>query len=334
MAAQIIDGEKVAAEITEKLKVEIEELKAKGRGPHLHAIQANDDPGSRFYVKSQKQSCEDVGILYTLDELPPDSSEEALIEHVKKLNADRETTGIILQMPVPQGVDGRKIQSMIAPEKDVEGMHPANMGRLMYTRPDAIPVIGPCTPLGVVELIRSMGIEMEGKNVTVVGHSEIVGKPMALLMLGLNATTRVVHIFTKDLVHHTKDADVLIVAAGKSGAVYGRYSSARRKYKKDPANNPKPDVPDISPLVKADMIMPGAIVIDVAINRIPVGFDENGEPIKSKKTGKTRMQTVGDVDFEAAKETASYITPVPGGVGPMTVAMLLRNTVETAKMTR
>ena len=332
MAAEIIDGEKVAGEIIEKLAAEVEELKAKGHGPHLHAVQANDDPGSKFYVKSQQKSCEDIGIKYTLDELPADSSEEALVEHIENLNADADTTGIILQMPVPDGVDARKLQSIITPTKDVEGMHPANMGRLMYTRPDAVPVIGPCTPLGVVELIRSLGEDMEGKNVTVIGHSEIVGKPMALLMLGLNATTRVVHIFTKDLVHHTKDADVLIAAAGKSGAVYARYSSARRKHKKDPDNNPQPELPDISPLVKADMIMPGAMVIDVAINRIPVGFDENGETIKSKKTGKTRMQTVGDVDFEAVKEVASCITPVPGGVGPMTVAMLLRNTVEAAKM--
>ncbi len=327
MAAQIIDGDAIAAEITAGLKAEIEELKAKGKAPHLHAVQANDDAGSRMYVKSQKRSCEEAGIQYTLDELGPDASEEAIIEHIQKLNADPDCTGIILQMPVPAGVDGRKIQALIAPNKDVEGMTPMNMGRLFY----GDTTLGPCTAVGAVELVKRTGVEIEGANCTVIGHSEIVGKPIAVLMLGLNATTRVTHIFTKDLAHHTRDADILFVAAGKSGAVYRKYSAARKKWRKDPDNNPKPELPDLSPLVSADMIKPGAVVIDVAINRIPKGFDEDGAPLKNEK-GKAAMKTVGDVDFEAAKETASHITPVPGGVGPMTVAMLLKNTVEAAKL--
>ncbi len=329
MSAQIIDGDAIAAEIVGKLKAEIEELKAQGKAPHLHAVQANDDLGSRMYVKSQKKSCEEAGIQYTLDELPLDSTEDALVEHVQKLNADPECTGIILQMPVPAGVDARKIQSLIAPNKDVEGMNPTNMGMLMYADVN----LGPCTAVGAVELVKKTGVDIQGANCTVVGHSEIVGKPIAVLMLGLNATTRVAHVFTKDLAHHTKDADILFVAAGKAAAVYRKYSSARKKWRKDPDNNPKPELPDLSPLISADMIKPGAVVIDVAINRIPKGFDEDGAPLKNDK-GKTAMITVGDVDFEAAKEVASHITPVPGGVGPMTTAMLLKNTVEAAKLNR
>jgi len=315
MAAQIIDGEAIAAEIKEQVKAE-----AAGKNLHLHAVLAGDDFGAKFYAGGQQKGCEEVGIQYTLDQLPENATQQDMEEHIKKLNDDPSVTGIILLMPVPQGVDARALQQMIVPHKDVEGMNPTNMGRIVYndTR------LAPCTPKGVVELIKRTGVEVEGAEVTVVGHSEIVGKPIAILMLGLNATTRVVHIFTKDITPYCKDADILIVAAGKSGAVWNRYKREKKK-------NPDLALPDISPLVKADMIKPGAVVIDVAINRIPAGFDENGEPIKTSK-GKTKMITVGDVEFEKAKEIASHITPVPGGVGPMTVAMLLQNTVEASKM--
>lgn len=326
MPAGIIDGKQIADGIIEGLKAEIAELKTKGKVVHLHAVQVGENPASRVYIRNQQKSCEEIGIQYSLDELPADTTQEGLHQHIQKLNADPDTTGIILQMPVPPGLSARLAQRMITPEKDVEGMNPANMGNLVYG--EAKP--GPCTAVAVGELLRSTGQELEGKEVTVVGHSEIVGKPLALLMLANNATTRVCHIFTKDLSLHTRTAEVLIVAAGKSQAIWARYRSQKKKHDADPAGVPKPELPDLSYLISADMIKPGAVVIDVAINRIPVALDSDGNPELNEK-GRPRMKTVGDVDFEAAREVASLITPVPGGVGPMTVAMLLSNTVETAR---
>jgi methylenetetrahydrofolate dehydrogenase (NADP+)/methenyltetrahydrofolate cyclohydrolase len=327
MPAQIIDGEAVAAAIREELTKEIEALKAAGRVPHLHAVQVGENPASRVYIKSQKRNCEELGIQYTLDELPEDSTQEQVLEFIEGLNADAACTGIILQMPLPPGCDARAIQSRIAAHKDVEGMNPANMGRLLYGNPKP----GPCTAVGAVELIKRTGVDITGKPATVVGHSEIVGKPIALLLLALNATTSVVHVFTDDIRPYVEQADVLVVAAGKSQAMWLRYRSALKKHKKNPDKNARPELPDLSPLVPGAWVKPGAIVIDVAINRIPAGFDESGDPVLSKK-GKPKMKTVGDVEYEAASERAGYITPVPGGVGPLTVAMLLKNTVECAKL--
>jgi len=326
MAATILDGRAIAGEILAKLRVEIEELKKKGKGPHLVAVQANEDPGSRVYVKSQKKTCEDLGIAYTLDELPPTSSEEALLAHIQKRNADPTVTGIIIQTPLPEGVSLPKIQASITREKDVEGMNPANLGMLIYGNPR----IGPCTPMGAVELVKRTGVKIEGAATTVIGHSNIVGKPIAVLMLGLNASVSCVHIFTKDIRPYVKQADILFVATGKISFAWQAYSKALKKHQKDPSV-PKPPLPDLSPLVTADMIKPGAVVIDVAINRIPEALDANGEPVKDEK-GKPKMKIVGDVDFEGCKAVASFITPVPGGCGEMTVAMLLSNTVEAAKM--
>jgi len=320
MTAQIIDGEALARKITEQVTADVISLKRAGRPPVLHAVQANDNPGSRMYVKMQKQTCESVGIEYVLDELPVDSSEEALVAHIQKLNADRKVTGIILQMPVPEGVNARRLQAMIAPHKDAEGMSPANMGRLIYGKAEP----GPCTAVGAVELLKSTGVKIEGKDAVVVGHSEIVGKPIVNLLLGLNATVSCCHIFTRDLESYVRRAEILFVAAGKSQAVWTRY---QREVKKNPNLPP----PDLSPLIPATWVREGAVVIDVAINRIPVGFDKQGKPLLDAK-GKPKMKTVGDVDFEGAKERAAFITPVPGGVGPMTVAMLLKNTVDCARM--
>ena len=202
-------------------------------------------------------------------------------------------------MPVPQGIDARKVQMSIAPSKDVEGMNPQNMGMLVYGNPR----VAPCTALGAMELLKSSGVELKGKEVTVVGHSEIVGKPVTLMLLASlmeSATPTVCHIATRDLASHTRKADILIVAVGKAG------------------------------LIKGDMIKEGAIVIDIGINRVPV-LDEKGQAVLNEK-GKPRKKTVGDVVFEEAAEKASSISPVPGGVGPLTVTMLLRNTVECAKM--
>ena len=320
MPAQIIDGDAVAAKILATLKEQIAELKKKNRPPHLVAVQVGENPASKIYVRNQQKSCTDIGIDYTLDQLPENTDEASLIRKIHELNASPSVTGIILQMPLPPGVDARKIQAMINPLKDAEGMNPANTGRLLYGNPNP----GPCTAVGAVELLKSTGVPIQGQDAVVVGHSEIVGKPIGLLLLALNATVATVHVFTKDVPSYVRKADILFVAAGKSQAMWSRYTRDRQK-------NPNAPLPDLSPLIKADMLKPGAVVIDVAINRIPKSLDANGNPELNEK-GKPAMVTVGDVDFEAAKQVASWITPVPGGMGPMTVAMLLKNTVETAKM--
>ncbi|HHT9109991.1 MAG TPA: bifunctional 5,10-methylenetetrahydrofolate dehydrogenase/5,10-methenyltetrahydrofolate cyclohydrolase [Candidatus Brocadiaceae bacterium] len=297
MSAIIIDGESVAAKMRTRLIEEIDTLKKKGYYPHLKAIQVGENAASRLYVQNQQKQCEEVGIKYTLDELPADTKEGALIEHIKKLNNDHQVTGIILQMPLPEGIDAKKAQILIVPQKDVEGMNPANMGELVYgnTR------LAPCTAMAAVELVKSIGVEIKGKVATIVGRSAIVGKPVSLLLLDLSATPTICHSGTKDLSAQTKKADILVAAIGK---------------------------PE---MIKGDMIKPGAIVIDVGINRVKE-LDIQGNQIINPKTGKPKMKTVGDVEFAAAKEVASYITPVPGGVGPVTVVMLLRNTIEALKM--
>jgi len=320
MPAHIIDGEAVAAKVLNTLKQEVKDLKAKGKTPRLVAVQVGESPASKVYVKNQQRSCEEIGLNYTLDQLPENTDEAGLIQRVQDLNQAQSVTGIILQMPLPQGINARTVQAIIHPLKDVEGMNPANMGRVVYGNPNP----GPCTAVGAVELLKSLNVPIQGQDAVVVGHSEIVGKPISLLLLALNATVSTVHVFTKDLASYVKRADILFVAAGKSQAMWLRFQRERQK-------NPATPPPDISPLIKADMLKPGAVVIDVAINRIPKSIDEKGNPALNEK-GRPAIVTVGDVDFEAAKDVASYITPVPGGVGPMTVAMLLKNTVETAKI--
>jgi methylenetetrahydrofolate dehydrogenase (NADP+)/methenyltetrahydrofolate cyclohydrolase len=321
MPAQLIDGEVIAAGIREMLKKDVEQLKGKGVTPTLAAVIATDNRGARIYADNQAKSCAEVGIEYKLVELPPTSTEAEVVAGIQKLNADPGIHGIIIQMPLPEGVDARRLQMMIAPGKDAEGMTPANQGRVLYApqpflrKPKEsemgqeewlkkslgwpLPAPAPCTPIGAMTLIRSLGMDLYGKEAVVVGHSEIVGKPLGLLLVAHFCTTSWCHIATKDLAAQTKRADILCVAVGKAG------------------------------LVKADMIKPGAVVIDIGINRIPeIGPD--GQPVLTSK-GKPKMKTVGDVDFDGAKEVAGWITPVPGGVGPMTVVMLLRNTVEAAK---
>jgi len=354
MPARTIDGEAIAVRITERLAAEVDALKAQGRPPFLVAVQANDNAGSRIYVASQKKSCEAIGIRYEVDEQPLDSTQDQLLARIDQLNASPEVTGIILQMPLPDGCDSRTLQARIAPMKDAEGMCPANVGRVLLACSDAamkrrgtpkdyeawlaqslawdLPAPAPCTAVGSMELIRSTGLDLYGKHAVVVGHSEIVGKPMVLLLLAHFCTVTCCHIATPDLAEHTRQADVLVVATGKPQAVWNAYKRKLKKWKKNPDNAPKPPVPDLGPLVRGDMIKPGAVVIDVAINRLPKALDDNGDPVKNKK-GKNAMVTRGDVDFDGALEVASHVTPVPGGVGPMTTALLLRNVVEAAKAT-
>ena len=322
MPAKIIDGEALAESINQQISADAAELAGAGRAPKLVAVMVGDNPASKMYARMQAKSCEAVGIEYELIELPAEMSEADLLAKVEELNADAAVSGLILQMPVPPQIDARKVQVTIAPAKDVEGMHPENMGRLFYGGG----LVAPCTPMAAVELLRQTCDDLAGKETVVVGHSEIVGKPIAAILLqspDAAPTVTVCHVATKDLAAHTRRAEVLFVAAGVSQAKWMGYR--RRKKAGEEAK-----LPDLSPLISADMIAEGAIVIDVAINRIPKGFDDDGEPLKNEK-GKTAMKTVGDVDFEAAKDKAAAITPVPGGVGPVTVAMLLKNTIACAK---
>jgi methylenetetrahydrofolate dehydrogenase (NADP+)/methenyltetrahydrofolate cyclohydrolase len=321
MTATILDGEALAAKVTEQLKTDVA---AMANPPHLVAVQVGDPPASRVYVRNQRRTCEAIGLKYTLDQLPEAAGRHELLAAVDRHNADAAVSGIILQMPLPEGVNPREVQWRIDPAKDVEGMVPANIGRLVYGASD----FGPCTPLGALELIKLAGCPVEGAHAVVVGHSEIVGKPMVNLLLGMNATVTCCHIFTPDITPLTRQAEILVVA---TGARQARWQGYRRKRKKD-KNAP---LPDLSPLVKADMVRDGACVIDVGINRIPRSIDAQGNaevwPEGHKRAGKPRMITVGDCDFDGLKEKAGWLTPVPGGAGPMTVAILLRNCVELAK---
>ncbi len=325
MSAKIIDGEAVAAEIKQQVSADAAELSSAGKPPHLVAVQVGENPASKIYTNMQGKACEAVGIEYELLNLPDDISQDDLIARIEQLNTDDKVSGLILQMPVPPQIDARQVQIRIAPGKDVEGMHPENMGKLFYGGG----LVVPCTPMAAVELLRRTCDDLAGKETVVVGHSEIVGKPIAAILLqSLDAspTVTVCHVATRDLTAHTRRAEVLFVATGVSQARWLGYNRRRKA-------GENPSLPDLSPLIKADMLNEGAIVIDVAINRIPRGFDENGDPLKNEK-GRNAMKTVGDVDFEGAKEVVSAITPVPGGVGPVTVAMLLKNTVACAKGAR
>jgi len=283
MAAKLIEGEPVAEAIKEQVRKDIKGL---GRAPKLVGVLASDNPGAKYYAKSQEAACAEVGIKYELRQLAAGSTAADMEAQVAQINADGSITGAILLMPVPEGVNPRRIQQAIHPNKDVEGVHPANIGKLFYGDFS----LAPCTPHAVVALLLHAGVSLKGKETVVVGHSEIVGKPTVVMLLQSlmeSPTVTCCHIATRDLGLHTRRAEVLIVAAGKAG------------------------------LVKGDMVKEGAVVIDVGINRVKV--DE-------KKT-----KIVGDVEFEAAKERASMITPVPGGVGLVTTAMLLKNTVECAR---
>jgi len=322
VAAKIIDGQAVADQIKQRVAAEAADLAKAGKAPHLVAVQVGENPASKIYTNMQAKACQSVGIEYELLNLPAEMSQDDLLCRIAELNADPKATGMILQMPLPPQIDARAVQVAMNPAKDVEGMHPQNMGRLFYGGG----AVAPCTPMAAVELLRRTCDDLAGKETVVVGHSEIVGKPIAMILLqSLDAapTVTVCHVATRDLASHTRRAEVLIVATGVSQARWLGYS--RRKKAGE-----NPPLPDLSPLISAEMVKDGAVVIDVAINRIPKGFDENGEPLKNDK-GKPARVTVGDVDFEAVKDKVAAITPVPGGVGPVTVAMLLANTVACAK---
>jgi methylenetetrahydrofolate dehydrogenase (NADP+) / methenyltetrahydrofolate cyclohydrolase len=276
--AKLLEGKPIAERIKQEIRQEV--LGMKNR-PVLASVQAGDNAGAEAYAKSQNKLATDLGIDYQFHKLPADISEQALIDFIQKLNADKSVNGIILQMPLPQHIDYKRISRFIAADKDVEGMHPANIGKVLFGKAQLLP----CTPAAVMELLNATGIDPYGKETVIVGHSEIVGKPIALLLLDKFATVTVCHVGTSKagrLPEHVVRAEILIVAVGKAG------------------------------LIKGEWIKEGAVVIDVGINRID---------------GKI----VGDVEFEEAQKHASWITPVPGGVGPLTVTMLMRNLVRAAK---
>jgi methylenetetrahydrofolate dehydrogenase (NADP+)/methenyltetrahydrofolate cyclohydrolase len=276
--AKLLEGKPLAEKIKEAIKLEVGSLAHK---PVLASIMVGENAGALAYVKSQSKAAENLGIEYRLQNLPQDTAEAALLDLIRVLNSDKSVNGIIIQMPLPAAIDYKKISQFISPDKDIEGMHPANIGKLLFGKAKLIP----CTAASAMELINSTGIDLYGKEVVVVGHSEIVGKPLALLLLDKFATVTVAHIGTSKagkLEEHVRRAEVLVVAVGRAG------------------------------LIKGEWIKEGAVVIDVGINRV-------------------NDKIVGDVEFEAAEKRAGFITPVPGGVGPLTVTMLMRNLVAAAK---
>jgi methylenetetrahydrofolate dehydrogenase (NADP+)/methenyltetrahydrofolate cyclohydrolase len=269
----------------------------------------------------QARRCESAGIEYELLELPGETTQGELVERIGQLNADEGVSALILQMPVPPQIDAGAAQGAIRPGKDAEGVHPENMGRL-FTGGG---LVAPCTPMAAMELLRRACPKLSGMEAVVVGRSTIVGKPIALMLehVKVSATVTVCHSRTKDLAAHTRRAEVLVAATGLSQTRWERYCQQK-------AQGQDVEPPDLSPLIRADMVRQGAVVIDVATNYIPRGFDERGNPLTDAE-GQVLSRTVGDVDFEAVQGKAAAITPVPGGVGPVTVAMLLRNTLACAK---
>lgn len=279
MTAAIIDGKAIAKDVRAELKEEIDSLKAAGTTPGLAVVIVGEDPASHTYVNSKEKSSKEIGIYSEVHRFPADLTEEALLQKVNELNNDQNIHGILVQLPLPKHISEDKVIDAIAPEKDVDGFHPVNVGKMVIGKD----TFYSCTPYGIMKMLEKENISLEGKHVVVIGRSNIVGKPAALLSLMNNATVTICHSRTKDLPAIARQADVVIAAVG------------------------------IPNYVTADHLKPGAVVIDVGINRLESG------------------KLCGDVDFNSAKEVAGYITPVPGGVGPMTITMLLYNTVKSAK---
>jgi methylenetetrahydrofolate dehydrogenase (NADP+) / methenyltetrahydrofolate cyclohydrolase len=278
MGANILDGKKIASEIKEELKAEMSELVQKGMTLGLAVILVGNDPASRVYVNSKKKACEEIGINSKVLEMSENTTQQELEVTIEKLNQDEKIHGILVQLPLPEHIDEEKIIESIDSKKDVDCFHPENVGKLSI----GVGNIFPCTPAGIIEILKRNDIEIAGQECVIVGRSNIVGKPLAIMLLAENGTVTIAHSKTKNLEEVTKRADILISAVGKAG------------------------------LITKDMVKKGVVVVDVGMNRL-----ENGK-------------LVGDVDFGQVKEIASAITPVPGGVGPMTIAMLIRNTVEAA----
>ena len=297
--AKLINGNKISADIKNEIKQEVEELvRTKGLKPGLAVILVGENPASKVYVANKQKGCDEVGFASETIKMSDTASTEDILVEIDKLNNRKDMHGILVQLPLPPQVDKNMVLEAILPEKDVDGFHPVNMGRLVAQQECLVPA----TPSGIIEMLKREGIKIKGANATMVGHSEIVGKPCTLLLLNEWATVTICHIETKDLKMHTKNADILIVATG---------------------------VPN---LIKEDMVKEGSVIIDVGINRI-TKEKANPELLEWRKEDfETKGATlIGDVDFLRVEPKVSYITPVPGGVGPMTIAMLLANTLKVAK---
>ncbi|PMS33927.1 methenyltetrahydrofolate cyclohydrolase /5,10-methylenetetrahydrofolate dehydrogenase (NADP+) [Trinickia symbiotica] len=279
MTAQLIDGIALSKTLRAEVATRAAALAARGHKPGLAVVLVGDNPASEVYVRNKVKACEDNGIHSSYDRYPATLSEAELLARIDELNRDPQIHGILVQLPLPPHIDSHKVIEAIAPEKDVDGFHIANAGALLTGKP----LFRPCTPYGVMKMFEAHGIELKGANAVVIGRSNIVGKPMALLLLEAGATVTICHSKTRDLAAHTRAADVIVAATGRRN------------------------------IVTADMVKPGAVVIDVGMNR-----DEAGK-------------LCGDVDFAAVRDVAGFITPVPGGVGPMTITMLLVNTIEAAE---
>jgi methylenetetrahydrofolate dehydrogenase (NADP+)/methenyltetrahydrofolate cyclohydrolase len=280
MSAQIIDGKAIAADVRNQVRLDIEERIKNGlRAPGLAVILVGLDPASQVYVRKKREACDEAGLISKSYDLDESTDQQTLLNLIEQLNKDSSIDGILVQLPLPGHIDDTSVLEAIHPDKDIDGFHPYNIGRLAQRMPE----LRPCTPHGVIYMLETIGETFKGRHAVVVGASNIVGRPMNLELLLAGATVTVTHRFTKDLASYVADADILIVAVGKPG------------------------------IVKGEWVKPGATVIDVGINRLPDG------------------KLTGDVDFAAAAERAAWISPVPGGVGPMTVAMLIRNTLQAAE---
>lgn len=289
VAAKIIDGRQIAAQMREELKGRIAVLRQQGIQPGLAVILAGDDPASQSYVKSKAKACAEIGIYSVDNRLPAAVSEEELLSRIEQFNRDERIHGILVQLPLPEHIDEMRVLMAISPEKDVDGFHPVNVGKMVIGHRCFLP----CTPHGIVQMLVRSGVQLEGAEVVIVGRSNIVGKPLANLLIQKsrlgNATVTVCHTKTRDLAEHVRRADIVIAAAGRPRTI------------------------------TAEMVRAGAVVIDVGVNRVEDPAAKNG------------YRLVGDVDFDSVQQKASMITPVPGGVGPMTITMLLYNTVESAE---
>ncbi len=279
MTARLIDGKALAARLRNELTSRVAQLTSQGRGPGLAVVLVGDDPASAVYVRNKIKACEDCGIRSVFEKLPADVGETQLLDVIDRLNADPTLHGILVQLPLPRHLNAQRVLESISFDKDVDGLHATNAGLTLM----GVPHFRSCTPYGVMKMLESTSIELAGKHAVVIGRSNMVGKPMAMLLLAANATVTICHSATRDLPSITRQADILVAAVGRRA------------------------------IVTADMVKPGAVVIDVGTNKTPEG------------------KLAGDVDFNAVKEVAGWISPVPGGVGPMTIAMLLTNTVESAE---
>ncbi len=298
--AELISGPEIASEIKDEVASEVAEIvRQKGMRPGLTVILVGDDPASKVYVRNKQLGCEEVGIKSEAIRMPENISTEDILKEIDRLNYDTNVHGILVQLPLPPQVEKNRVLEAIFPEKDVDGFHPMSMGRLLAGEDCLVPA----TPSGIIEMLKRKNIAIRGKEVTVVGRSVIVGKPVAVLLINESATVTVCHTKTREMAEHTRNAEILIVSAGRPN------------------------------LIKGDMVSKGAVVIDVGINRITKEeADERLLKWRKKDFDKKGSTLIGDVDFQEVEPKASYITPVPGGVGPMTIAMLLKNTMKAARM--